>query len=53
MHGRTITMDAWAEIHEELELPSYGAVGAAAITTGEHLHLGAVVAVQTLERVMN
>lgn len=46
MHGCTITMEAWAEIHEELELPSYGTVGAAAITSGEHPHLGAVVAVQ-------
>lgn len=42
-------MDAWAEVYAELELPSFGAVGAAAITSGEHPHLGAVVAVQTLD----
>ncbi|MCG5244748.1 hypothetical protein [Methylorubrum extorquens] len=39
-------METWAEIHADLELPSYGMVCAAAITSGEHPHLGAVVAVQ-------
>ncbi|MEH3117418.1 MAG: hypothetical protein PGN25_07370 [Methylorubrum populi] len=49
MHGRTITMEAWAEVYAELELPSFGTVGTAAITSGEHPHLGAVIAVQTLD----
>lgn len=49
MHGRTITMEAWAEVYGELEFPTFGTVGSAAITAGEHPHLGAVVAVQTTD----
>lgn len=44
-------MDAWAEIHADLEMPTHGTVGLASIVTGEHPYLGAVIAVQTLEGV--
>lgn len=44
-------MDAWAEIHGDLEMPTHGTVGLASIVTGEHPYLGAVIAVQTLEGV--
>ena len=51
MFGRAISMEAWAEIHEDLELPTHGTVGSASIVTGEHPYLGAVVVVHTPEGV--
>lgn len=49
MFARTISMDQWAEVYEELECPRFGKLDDVAMVKGEHPHLGVVIAVQMME----
>lgn len=49
MFARTITMDQWAEVYEELEGPRFSEIDDVLLVKGEHPRLGAVVAVQLME----
>jgi hypothetical protein len=45
MHHKTIDLQSWADIHDELEVTTQRDLGAAMLTAGTHLALGEVIAV--------